>query len=79
LRGTIERGAIALLSNHQRTALDPPSLDWLGHPSGRPLVRGSGLWNQRHVEETCEPSFLDTFEKMVRDNARVQGNTIVVT
>jgi hypothetical protein len=66
LRGTIERGAIALLSNYDRTPFDPPSTDWLGHCSGRPLVRRSGLWNQRHVEETHDPLFLDAFEKMIR-------------
>jgi hypothetical protein len=73
LRGTIERGAIALLSNYNRTPFDPPSLDWLGHSSSRTLVLGSGLWNQRHVEETYDPSFLDAFEKIVLDNARAQG------
>jgi hypothetical protein len=65
LRGTIEQNTIALLSNYGRGALDPPSLGWLGHSSGRPLVRGSGLWNQRHVEETHDPSFLDALEKTI--------------
>jgi hypothetical protein len=65
LRGAIEHNAIALLSNHGRTPLDPPSPGWLGHSSDRPLVRGSGLWNQRHVEETHDPMFLDVFEKMI--------------
>ena len=66
LRGEIEHNTIALLSNHGRTPLDPPSLGWLGHCSGRPLVRGSGLWNQRHVEETRDPMFLDVFEQMIQ-------------
>jgi hypothetical protein len=65
LRGTIEQNTIALLSNHARAALDPPSLGWLGHSSGRPLVRGSGLWNQRHVAATHDPSFLDAFENTI--------------
>ena len=60
LRGVIERNAIALLSNHERPAVDPPSPGWLGHFSDRPLVRGSGLWNQRHVEEKHDPMFLET-------------------
>ena len=65
LRGVIERNAIALLSNHGRTPLDPPSPGWLGYGSDRPLVRGSGLWNQRHVEETHDPAFLGTLEMLV--------------
>src|SRR5262249_16155748 len=31
LRGYIERNAIALLSNFEKKALDPPSGGWLGH------------------------------------------------
>jgi hypothetical protein len=31
MRGYIERNAIALLSNYGKTAIDPPSLGWLGH------------------------------------------------
>lgn len=65
MRGVIERNTISLLSNHGRTPLDPPSPQWLGHVSDRPLVRGSGLWNQRHVEETHDPAFLDIFEMML--------------
>lgn len=58
LRGYIERNAIALLSNCDRTSVDAVSETWLGHQSNRPLVRGSGLWNQRHVNETHDPDFL---------------------
>lgn len=65
LRGAIERNAIALLSNYERPPLDPPSPRWLGHASDRPLVRGSGLWNQRHVQETHDPAFLDLFEGVI--------------
>lgn len=64
-RGVIERNAIALLSNHGRKVLDPPSSGWLGHFSNRPLVCGSGLWNQRHVEDMHDPKFLDTFERLI--------------
>jgi hypothetical protein len=28
-------------------------------------VRGSGLWNQQHVEETHDPTFLDALEKLI--------------
>jgi hypothetical protein len=64
-RGFIERNSIALLSNFHRAPMDAPSPGWLGHFSDRPLVRGSGLWNQRHVEDHQDDGFLDAFEKMV--------------
>ncbi|WP_216366915.1 hypothetical protein [Halovulum dunhuangense] len=64
-RGIIERGAISLLSNHERAWIDPPSTNWLGHNSTRPLVRDSGLWNQNHVCEPDNPAFLDLFEELV--------------
>lgn len=67
LRGYIERNAIALLSNHGKPALDPPSQGWLGHCSDRERVRTSGLWNQNHLEESCDPTFLDTFERLVSE------------
>ena len=70
LRGAIERNAIALLSNQGRAPFDPPSSEWLGHISDRPLVRASGLWNQRHVEETHDPAFLDIFEMMIAQTVR---------
>ena len=70
LRGVIERNAIALLSNLGRPALDPPSIGWLGDASDRPLVRESGLWNQRHVEETHDPTFLDVFEGLIEGMGR---------
>ena len=57
LRGVIERNSIALLSNHERAALDPPSPGWLGHFSGRRLIRSSGLWNQQHAEELTRSEF----------------------
>jgi hypothetical protein len=65
LRGVIERNAIGLLSNYGRAVFDPPSADWLGHFSNRARVRGSGLWNQRHVDETYDPTFLNAFEMMI--------------
>jgi hypothetical protein len=65
LRGVIERNAIALLSNYSAPPLDPPSREWLGHFADRPKVRASGLWNQNHVDEPYDPSFLDTLEHLV--------------
>lgn len=70
LRGTIERNAIGLLSNHGKSLLDPPSKDWLGHDSDRDRVRSSGLWNQNHVDEAYDPQFLDTLDQLVRKMTR---------
>lgn len=69
LRGYIERNAIALLSNYDRTALDPPSSTWLGHYCNRERVRRSGLWNQNHVSETHDPGFLTALEKQITRSA----------
>ena len=65
LRGYIERNAIALLSNYGKEPLDPPSRNWLGHLCNRERVRGSGLWNQNHVDEQYDPRFLDTLEHLI--------------
>ena len=64
-RALIERNCIALLSNHGRDIIDPPSPQWLGLFSDRSLVGGSGLWNQRHVAETHDPAFLDVLEMII--------------
>lgn len=58
-RGRVERNAIALLSQAREAATDAPSEQWLGAHSDRPLVRASGLWNNKHVEERYDPGFLD--------------------
>ena len=65
-RGVIERNAIALLSGYREPAPDPPSPDWLGHSSDRERVRRSGLWNNNHVDEAYDPSFLDAMERRIR-------------
>lgn len=65
-RALIERNAIALLSNFERDSIDQPSKRWLGHYSGRLLVRNSGLWNSHYVEERHDPEFLDMFADAVR-------------
>ena len=65
LRGYIERNAIALLSNYDKEPIDPPSSDWLGHASERALVRGSGLWNNRHVADAYDPEFLDALAALI--------------
>jgi hypothetical protein len=70
LRGYIERNAIALLSNFEKEPLDPPSAGWLGHSCNRELVRKSGLWNQRHVDETYDRAFLGCLKRFVAEMER---------
>jgi hypothetical protein len=65
LRGYVERNSIAVLSNYNKPPLDPPSKAWLGHCSDRERVRGSGLWNQNHVDESYSPTFLDVLEQFI--------------
>ena len=65
LRGYIERNAIALLSNHDREALDCHSGGWLGCYCYSERVKSSGLWNQNHVEEQYDRGFLATLERLV--------------
>ena len=65
LRGVIERGSIALLSNSGKPPLNPASLTWLGTHCPRPRVVASDLWNQNHVDDSYDPKFLDTFEMLV--------------
>ena len=72
LRGHLERNAIALLSNWGKEPLDPPSPDWLGHLCNRPLVRESGLWNQRHVNEGYDRTFPDTLERLIDQSEEVE-------
>lgn len=64
-RGIIERNSIALLSNFDREPLDLASSTWLGSHCDRARVRGSGLWNNNHVEEQYDPAFLDMLERYV--------------
>ena len=64
-RGAIERNAIALLSGYREPTPDPPSCGWLGLRGDRDPVRRSGLWNNRHVDETYNPPFLDLLEERI--------------
>lgn len=64
-RGVIERGAIALLSDWGKEAIDEPSPGWLGRHCSRQRVRESGLWNSNHVEESYDPAFLDVLERHI--------------
>lgn len=65
LRGYVERNTIALLSNYNKAPLDSPSSEWLGQFSARRKVRLSGLWNQNHVDEQYDPSFLGLLNHLV--------------
>jgi hypothetical protein len=67
LRGYIERNAIAVLSNYNKSPLDPPSDAWLGHHCNRERVRKSGLWNSNHVDENYDPAFLTRLEEIVSE------------
>lgn len=71
-RRYIERNTIALLSNYEKPALDPPSPQWLGLNcysdrlrDGGLSIRQSGLWNSNHVDEDYDPTFLDELENLV--------------
>jgi hypothetical protein len=64
-RGTIERGAISVLSRLSNLQADAPSERWLGNFAARPLIRESGLWNVNHVHEAPSPGFLRLLEKWV--------------
>lgn len=69
LRGVIERNAIALLSN-RLSPVDPPGVAWLGRYSQREVIRRSGLWNVRHVEERHDSQFLELLEMAVEQTAK---------
>jgi hypothetical protein len=64
MRGRIERNTIALLSN-MNASIDASSPSWLGLHSHRHLVRNSGLWNQNHVEDEYDPTFLNDLEHLI--------------
>ena len=64
-RAFIERNAIALLSNCRESVINQSSLTWLGRHCDREPVRCSGLWNQNHVKEQYDASFLDVMENWV--------------
>ncbi|NNN07921.1 MAG: hypothetical protein HKL85_01855 [Acidimicrobiaceae bacterium] len=64
-RGVIESGAIALLSNAGRPAIDPPASSWLGQLANREAIRTSGLWNVEHVQSSPSVGFLDVFSRHV--------------
>jgi len=66
-RGEIETGAISLLSNRSRPAIDPPSASWLGQFADRAAVRESGLWNVSHVDDLPTSKFLDLISNHLKE------------
>lgn len=65
LRGVVERNTIALLSNLGKSPINPASPIWLGLNCPREKVVRSELWNNNHVEESCDPRFLDQLEGLI--------------
>lgn len=68
-RATIERNAIALLSNYGRDSIDPRSNSWLGKDSVSEAIRESGVWNVDHVDESYNPEFLDRLSEAVNETS----------
>jgi hypothetical protein len=73
VRGSIERNSIALLSNYDKTTLDPASEGWLGRDCDRSRVTQSGLWNNNHVDEPYDPGFLAMLENHIEGMAAFQA------
>ncbi len=72
MRGIIERNAIALLSNAERDAVDPPSDAWLGRWCRRGQACKAGIWNSDHVDAAFEPHSLDIMAALVAETRREQ-------
>ncbi|MDR5655754.1 hypothetical protein RH831_00975 [Halodesulfurarchaeum sp. HSR-GB] len=66
-RATLEQNAIALLSNFDGQPIDPRRASWLGQYSPAPAIRGAGLWNVNHVDESSDPQFLDRLENAITE------------
>ena len=67
---------IALLSHARVPAADRPSANWLGAHSDRPRVRTSGLWNNNHVDDDSEPTFLSEMAALANANLRGEIGSI---
>lgn len=66
-RALIEKNSIALLSNHSRVPIDPPSPEWLGLAALSPAVKTSGLWNVNHVQDEVDLGFLPIFQERISE------------
>jgi hypothetical protein len=58
VRSYLEQNSIGLLSNFEKTPLDPPSPNWLGELSAEQKIRESGLWNSDYTDFKYAPVFL---------------------
>ena len=65
LRASIARNAIALLSGFVETSPDPPSSYRLGRHCPRERVRGSGWWNDDHMDAAPDATFLEVLGDLV--------------
>jgi hypothetical protein len=63
-RATIERNAIAMLSN-KKQLVERAGTGWLGHHSDRQEIRSSLLWNLNHTADTYDPSFLPILQAAI--------------
>lgn len=57
----------ATSTDGETAPVDLPSDDWLGLHCPHEKARCSGLWNQRHVEETHYPGFLSVLENLTAE------------
>lgn len=64
-RAYIEKNAIALVSNFNKTSIDPRADGWLGYHSPKRAISESGLWNINHVDEHYDIGFLDVVEERI--------------
>ena len=70
-RAYLERNAIALVSNYDKSPVDPRADEWLGTDSRSEKIRESGLWNVNHVDESYDPDFLDRLAEAVTGTTTV--------
>lgn len=64
-RAYLERNSIALLSNLNKSPIDPASRRWLGLKTTQDTIRNSGLWNTNHVDGIYETAFLRMFRDYI--------------
>lgn len=70
-RAYLEQNLIALLSNYDKSSIDPRDPTWLGSYSRSEKIRKSGLWNLDHVRAAYEPSFLETLDEFIEKTSSV--------
>lgn len=61
----VERNSIALLSNIGRVEADRQSSEWLGKHSASVKIQQSGLWNDHHTTNMCDPNFMRRFSDLI--------------